>query len=595
MVLLLRRVSDWTDRLARALLVPIGIGFIFIVFLGVLARYVFQAPIIPSVELARIGFVWSAFLGAAICLKGERHTQFLFLLDKLVGRPRRTVIVAIDLISVGFFLLLVPKGLEMVRAVQDTYFPALGWSQLWLYLPLPLSGAFMLVHATAFLARDVSALIRVTAGAGAPMITPLLIAFVILAVLGVPIAISMGVAVALTMAFFTPFPLLGMVQRMVTGIDSFVLISIPFFMLTGRLMNAGGITNDLFRFARSLVGPIRGGLAHANVIANMILAGMSGSAVADAGGMGVVVIKAMSEQGYRKELAAAITVAASTIGPIIPPSIPMVIYGAMAEVSVGRLFLGGFVPGVLMGLGLMVLIYFFGLRENLPKDRAYSLREVWQAFQSAFLSLLTPVILIGGILSGIFTPTEASAVAAVYAFMLCFVVYKTVTVRDIPGIIVDTFVTTAVVTFIISATSGFSYLLIIGKIGTLLVDSTLALTRNPWVVLLIVNFALLILGCLMEAGVLLILLTPILVPMMKSLGVDLVHFGLVMVLNLMIGVATPPVGMCLFVVSGATDIKLERLMREVIPWVMPLIAVLFLITYFPSLVLVVPNWLMPGK
>lgn len=162
MVLLLRRVSDWTDRLARALLVPIGIGFIFIVFLGVLARYVFQAPIIPSVELARIGFVWSAFLGAAICLKGERHTQFLFFLDKLVGRPRRTVIVAIDLISVGFFLLLVPKGLEMVRAVQDTYFPALGWSQLWLYLPVPLSGAFMLVHATAFLARDVSALIRVT-------------------------------------------------------------------------------------------------------------------------------------------------------------------------------------------------------------------------------------------------------------------------------------------------------------------------------------------------------------------------------------------------------------------------------------------------
>ena len=427
------------------------------------------------------------------------------------------------------------------------------------------------------------------------MIGPLILIFVVLAVFGVPIAVGMGVAVLLTMAVLTPFPVLGMVQRMVTGIDSFVLISIPFFMLTGRLMNAGGITNDLFRFARSLVGPIRGGLAHANVIANMILAGMSGSAVADAGGMGVVVIKAMSEQGYRRELAAAITVAASTIGPIIPPSIPMVIYGAMAEVSVGKLFLGGFIPGVMMGLGLMALIYFFGFREHLPKDKRYTLLEIGRAFRSAFLSLLTPVILIGGILSGIFTPTEASAVAAVYAFVICFFIYKTVTLRDIPSIIVDTFVTTAVVTFIISATSGFSYLLIVGKIGTLLVDSTLALTRNPWVVLLIVNIVLLILGCLMEAGVLLILLTPILVPMMKSLGVDLVHFGLVMVLNLMIGVATPPVGMCLFVVSGATGIKLERLMREVIPWVMPLIVVLFLITYFPSLVLVVPNWLMPGK
>jgi tripartite ATP-independent transporter DctM subunit len=382
---------------------------------------------------------------------------------------------------------------------------------------------------------------------------------------------------------------------MVTGVDSFVLISIPFFMLTGRLMNVGGITTRLFAFARSLVGPIRGGMAHANVIANMILAGMSGSAVADAGGMGVVVIKAMQSQGYRKELAAAITVAASTIGPIIPPSIPMVIYGAMAEVSVGKLFLGGFVPGVMMGLSLMGLIAFWSRRERLPADPPYHLREIWRAFREAFLSLLTPIILIGGILSGIFTPTEASAVAAVYAFILSFFILRTVKVADIPGIIVDTFVTTAVVTFIISTTSGFSYLLIIGKIGTLLVENTLALTHNPYVVLLIVNIALLILGCLMEAGVLLILLTPILVPLMKSLGVDLVHFGLIMVLNLMIGVATPPVGMCLFVVSEANNVKLERLMREVIPWCIPLILVLFLITYIPGLVMWVPNWLMAGK
>jgi tripartite ATP-independent transporter DctM subunit len=427
------------------------------------------------------------------------------------------------------------------------------------------------------------------------MIGPMLAGFALLAVCGVPIAVAMGIAVLLTMGFLTPFPILGMVQRMVTGIDSFVLISIPLFLLTGRLMNVGGITNDLFAFARSLVGSIRGGMAHANVIANMILAGMSGSAVADAGGMGVVVIKAMSDQGYRRDLAGALTVAASTIGPIIPPSIPLVIYGAMADVSVGRLFLGGCVPGVLMGLGLMALVWMFSRREHMPKDRRSSLREIWVAFRAAFLSLLTPVILIGGILSGIFTPTEASAVAAVYAFLLCFLVYKSVSIRDVPSILVDTFVTTAVVTFIISVTSGFSYLLIIGRIGSLLVDQTLAFTRNPFVVLFIVNIALLILGCLMEAGVLLILLTPILVPMMAALGVDLVHFGVVMVLNLMIGVATPPVGMCLFVVSEANDIKLEQLMREVVVWILPLIATLFLITYFPGLVMTIPNWLMPGK
>lgn len=266
------------------------------------------------------------------------------------------------------------------------------------------------------------------------MITALVISFVILAILSVPIAISLGIAVIITVSLFTPFPLLGMAQRMVTGIDSFVLLAIPLFMLTGRLMNEGGITDRLFDFARSLVGPIRGGLAHANVLASMIFAGMSGSAVADAGGLGMVEIKAMTEQGYRREFAAAVTVASSTIGPIIPPSIPMVIYGAMAEVSVGRLFLGGFIPGVLMGLALMVLIYLWSFREAMPRDPGYSLQRVWTTFRDAFLPLLTPVILLGGIVSGIFTPTEAAAVAAMYAFFLSFVIYRTVGLRDIPSI-----------------------------------------------------------------------------------------------------------------------------------------------------------------
>lgn len=427
------------------------------------------------------------------------------------------------------------------------------------------------------------------------MIEVVILSFVLLAVLSVPIAIALGLAVIVTMAVFSPFPVLGMVQRMVTGIDSFVLLAIPLFMLTGRLMNEGGITDRIFEFARCLVGSIRGGLAHANVVASMIFAGMSGSAVADAGGLGMVEIKAMTDQGYRKEFAAAVTVASSTIGPIIPPSIPMVIYGAMAEVSVGRLFLGGFIPGVLMGLALMVLIYLWSFREAMPRDPGYSLQRAWTTFRDAFLPLLTPVILLGGIVSGIFTPTEAGAVAAVYAFLLCVFVYRTVRLADIPSIVIETLITTAVVTFIISASSGFSFLLIVGKIGEVLVQSVSTLTQNPLIVLFIINVVLLLLGSLMEAGVLLILLTPILVPMMSRLGVDLVHFGVIIVLNLMIGVATPPVGMCLFVVSEANNIKLETLMREVVPLVVPLIVVLFLITYVPDLVLLVPRWLMPGR
>jgi tripartite ATP-independent transporter DctM subunit len=273
----------------------------------------------------------------------------------------------------------------------------------------------------------------------------------------------------------------------------------------------------------------------------------------------------------------------------------MVIYGAMAEVSVGQLFLGGFVPGVLMGLSLMVFIYLWSFREKMPKDEPYSLREIWRSFCAAFLPLMTPVILIGGILSGIFTPTEAGAVAAIYAFVISFLVYKTITLKDIPSLILDTFSTTAVVTFIISATSAFSFLLIVGKIGIVLKESVFSLTQNPLIVLFMINIILLMLGCLMEAGVLLILLTPILVPMMNAIGVDLVHFGVVIVLNLMIGVATPPVGMCLFVVSEANNIKLESLMREVIPQIIPLIVVLFLITYFPDLVLFLPRLLMPVR
>ncbi|MFB0520413.1 MAG: TRAP transporter large permease [Desulfatiglandales bacterium] len=425
------------------------------------------------------------------------------------------------------------------------------------------------------------------------MIPFLILSFVILAIFSVPIAIAVGIAVIVTMAFFSPFPVLGMVQRMVTGIDSFILLSIPFFMLTGRLMNVGGITDRIFYSARCLIGHVRGSLAHANVIASMIFAGMSGSAVADAGGLGMVEMKAMTDQGYQRDFSAAITVASSTIGPIIPPSIPMVIYGAMAEVSVGKLFLAGFLPGALMGLSLMGLVYIMSFKQNMPRDELHSLREICRAFLGAFLPLLTPVIIVGGIVGGIFTPTEAAAVAAVYAFVLSFFVYKTITIRDIPSIIIDTLTTTAVVTFIISATSGFSWLLIVGKIGKVLAQLVFSLTRNPLIVLLILNIAMLFLGSLMEAGVVLILLVPILVPMVNALGIDLVHFGIIMVLNLMIGVATPPVGMSLFVVSEVSGLRVERLMRAVLPLLIPLIITLFFVTYFPDFVLLLPRWLMP--
>lgn len=421
------------------------------------------------------------------------------------------------------------------------------------------------------------------------MLIPLIILFIILIFFRFPIALAIGLACAGTIAFFSDIPIIVMVQRMVIGIDSFVLLAIPLFILTGKLMNAGGITDRLFSFARGLVGHVRGGLGQANIIASMIFSGMSGSAVADAGGLGTIEIKAMTDQGYPKEFSGAITIASSVIGPVIPPSIPMVLYGALAEVSVGRLFMGGIIPGILVGISLMILVYTMSIKRNYPRDKRISFKEFLIRFEKAFLPTLTPVIILGGIISGIFTPTEAAAVAAVYAFALSFFVYRTLKIKNIPKILLDTMITTAIVTFIISNASSFSYLLLLGDISGKLVNALTAITMNRYVMLLILNIVLLFFGCVMEAGVALILLVPILVPLLNIVGIDLVHFGVVMTLNLMIGVATPPIGMSLFVVSQISNMKVEDLMRSILPFLIPPIIVLFIITYIPILVTWIPN------
>ena len=421
------------------------------------------------------------------------------------------------------------------------------------------------------------------------MLTALIIIFIVLAILRFPIALAIGIACMLAIWLFSDISLIVLVQRMVTGVDTFVLLAIPLFVLTGRLMNAGGITDRIFTFARGLVGHVRGGLGQANIIASMIFSGMSGSAVADAGGLGAIEIKAMNDQGYPKLFSSSVTIASSVIGPVIPPSIPMVLYGALAEVSVGRLFMGGIIPGALVGISLMVLVYIISARNDYPRDPRISWAELARRCGKAFLPTLTPVIILGGIMGGIFTPTEAAAVAAVYAFVLSFLFYRTLKLKDVPGILVETMVTTAVVTFLISNASIFSYLLLLGDLAGIVVSALTSVTMNKFMMLFILNIILLFFGAVMEAGVALILLVPILVPVLNIVGIDLVHFGVLMTLNLMIGCATPPVGVSLFVVSHITETKVERLMRAILPFLVPPIIVLFLITYIPSLVTWIPD------
>ena len=416
----------------------------------------------------------------------------------------------------------------------------------------------------------------------------LLFSLAILFSLGTPMVFSLMISslIYLLLAGIDPSIV---IQKIVLGPDSFVLLAVPFFILAAQIMNAVGTTKRIFRFASTIVGHFPGGLAHVNIVDSMIFAGMSGSAIADASGAGLMEIEAMVSQGYAKSYATAVSAASSTIGPIIPPSIPMVIYAVIAEASVGRLFLGGFIPGILMGLSMMVITYFIAKKRGFYRDRRASLKEFFDAFKGAFLALLTVVILLGGIYSGVFTPTEAAAVAAFYALFLGIVVYRELKVRDIFQIFSRIVISCGFITFIISTSAIFSWIIARERVPQQLADLMLSWTTSKPLVLLIMNVLFLILGMLMDTNAIMLIFLPIVLPVVKSVGIDLVHFGVVVTLNLMIGLLTPPFGVLLFLLSGLTKVPIEDILREVFPYIIVLICMLFLITYWEGLVMFLPN------
>jgi tripartite ATP-independent transporter DctM subunit len=403
----------------------------------------------------------------------------------------------------------------------------------------------------------------------------------------------MGLTAILTFLALGEPGMLSMVpQRMYAGTTGFPLLAIPFFILAGNLMNTGGMTQRIFRFAQCLVGHIKGGLGHVNVVGSMIFAGMSGSAVADAAGLGMVEIQAMLKAGYDRRFSAAVTAASSTIGPIIPPSIPFVIFGSMTGTSVGRLFLGGFLPGLVMGLALMITVYIVAEQRGYPRERRATLRELLASSLDGAAALGAPVIIIGGILAGVFTPTEAAVVACIYALILGMLVYREIRPADLPRLFWETLEHTIRVMFVISAASLFGWLLIQQRIPTMIVEGLMMLTEQRWVILLIINGILLILGCFMEGIAIMLLTIPVFMPLIARVGVDPVHFGVLMTLNLMIGLLTPPVGMALYAVSSVSQVPLWPLAWELWPYIIALLGCLALITYIPGLVLWVPNLIM---
>lgn len=416
---------------------------------------------------------------------------------------------------------------------------------------------------------------------------------VFLMLLGLPIAVSMGLTSVIFFVVLGQADLLLMVPaRMYSSTTGFALLAIPFFILVGNLMNTGGMTHRIFLFCQRLVGNVQGGLGHVNVVKSMIFAGMSGSAVADAGGVGMVGLEAMTKAGFHRPFSAAVTAASATIGPIIPPSIPFVIFGSLTGTSVGRLFLGGFVPGFLMGLGIMITVYFISGRRNYPRQLRSTFQEILSAGLGAWSAYLAPIIIIGGILAGIFTPTEASIVATLYAMFITIIVYKEIKFRDLPKILWLTVEQTVRVMFIISAAGLFGWLLIRQKVPEAVIQGLAAMSSDPFVILLIINIILLVLGCFMEAISVMLLTTPIFMPLVLKVGIDPVHFGVVMTLNLMIALLTPPVGMVLYTVSSVGKVPLWVLASELKWYLVALVVALLLITYIPELVTWVPNLVM---
>ncbi|MGD9033011.1 MAG: TRAP transporter large permease [Desulfobacteraceae bacterium] len=422
------------------------------------------------------------------------------------------------------------------------------------------------------------------------LVLTLFISFFFFLIIGVPVAFVLGLTPLVALITQGETPLVLVAQRIFTGMDSPVLMAVPFFILAGNIMGAGGMTQRLVKFCNVLVGPLRGGLAYINVAISMLFAGITGAAVADTSAVGSILIPAMKKEGYHSDFSAAVTATSSTIGPVIPPSIPFIIYGVLGEVSIASLFLAGFVPGILLGLFQMVVIWFYAQKRQYPKRSRPPFREALRVSLDAFLVLLMPIIILGGILSGIFTPTESACIAVFYALFIGLFVYRDIHLRDLPRILIRTGTTSSLVMLVIGTASIFSWLLASEEIPHTVTDAILALTHNKILILLLMNILLLIIGTFMETTASLIILTPVLLPLMLKIGVDPLHFGVILVLNLVIGLTTPPVGVCLFVACALGQTTLERLSRAILPFLVASIAVLIICTYWEGLIMAIPKF-----
>jgi C4-dicarboxylate transporter DctM subunit len=422
--------------------------------------------------------------------------------------------------------------------------------------------------------------------------TVFLSTFVGLLCIAVPITVALGGCSLVYALVSSSMPVTTLIQTIFGGLATFPLLAIPLFMLAGNLMNEGGITEDMVRFARLLLGHIRGGLGHATILACAIFAAISGAAVATAVAIGMVMIPAMTKAGYEEDVAAALTCTAACMGPIIPPSIPFIIYGVTANVSIGALFMGGVFPGLLLGAALMVYMYVLAIRRKYPLDTKAPLKDVLIAAGKAVPALFMPVLILGGILSGMFTPTEAAGVACVYSTFVGVVIYRKLNFQNLPDVLLKAGLESGMVMLLIAMSEPFAWIVAVDQIPQMLIEWLTALTTSPWLILLLVNIFLLLLGIPMETAPALVIVTPVLAPIAAHLGIDPVHMGIVICLNLVLGLITPPVGGVLFSICGITGMSLDRLSRAIWPPFLVSLVVLAIVTYVPWLSTFLPRTFM---
>lgn len=415
--------------------------------------------------------------------------------------------------------------------------------------------------------------------------------FVSLMALGMPVVFALLLGPGLSLLFDgqTNF-YSSLLSRLYNGMDSFPLMAIPFFILAGEIMNRGGITTKLVKFSQSMIGHVRGGLAQVNILSSILFAGLTGSAVADTSALGKMLIPAMEKNGYSRSFSAAVTAASSVIGPIIPPSGIMILYAFVMNVSVGGLFAAGFIPGLMIGLGLMTLTGYLSKVRNYPIANAPATwRERWGAFRETFFALLTPVILLGGILSGIFTPTESAAVAAAYALFLSLFVLKTLSLKDLPRVFFNTALQSGIILLLVGAALTFAWIVTVSGSAQTITTFVQSLSDNVYVLLFLVNILLFIVGMFLDAGPAILILGPILAPMFVGMGVEPLHFAIVMCVNVTVGLATPPMGLVLFVAASVSGEKVEKIAWELLPFLAIEMTVIFLITFIPALALTLPR------